>query len=302
MTTLSWNCRGLGNSRTIQVLAELVRHLKPTFVFLIETMLLRDRLDAIKLKLGYEGVFAVSSVGHGGGIVLLWKDKNVASLLSYSDHHIDVVVNIPNMLQWRLTGFYGHAARNNRNLSWNLLRQLSSRSTLPWCCIGDFNDLLYSSEKRGSIAHPQWLFDGFRRAVDDSGLLDIGMEGHPFTWERRRGFPDWIEERLDRALVSSTWLSAFPHAKLRNIEASMSDHSAIMLDFSLPNHVYKTRKFRFENFWLREPQCRTIISDSWSRSSGSPIQIQIHQCGVDLMRWGSGLASHFRKDIAACKR
>lgn len=231
MTTLSQNCRGLGNPRTIRVLADLVRNFKPCFVILIETMLLRDRLNEIKVKLGYDGVFAVSSSGHGGGLALMWKFKNSARLISYLNHHIDVEVHLPNMIPWRLTGFYGYAARHQRRHSWDLLRHLSGQSNLPWCCIGDYNDLLVSFEKRGALDHPQWLFDGFRHAIDDCGLMDIGMEGHPFTWERRRGFPDWIEERLDRALVSFPWSNAFPHVVLRNVEAAMSDHSTILLDF-----------------------------------------------------------------------
>lgn len=48
--------------------------------------------------------------------------------------------------------FYGFPERERRKASWDLLRHLSSVSQLPWCAFGDFNDLLFSSEKRGSMS------------------------------------------------------------------------------------------------------------------------------------------------------
>ena len=36
-----------------------------------------------------------------------------------------------------------------RRDSWQLLRGLKARSDLPWCVIGDFNDLLAQGEKKG---------------------------------------------------------------------------------------------------------------------------------------------------------
>ena len=86
--------------------------------------------------------------------------------------------------KWRLTGFYGMPERNHRRESWNLLRSLHSRSSLPWCVIGDMNDLLEESDKKGNVEHPAWLFRRFRDAVLDYGLIDIPLASYPFTWER----------------------------------------------------------------------------------------------------------------------
>lgn len=52
--------------------------------------------------------------------------------------------------------------------------------------LGDFNDLLNVEDKIGRVDHPQWLFDGFRSAVGDCNLVDLHLEGYPFTWWRSR--------------------------------------------------------------------------------------------------------------------
>ena len=72
------------------------------------------------------------------------------------------------------------------------------------------NDLLEESDKRGNVEHPAWLFRGFREAVIDCGLMDIPLEGYPFTWERGKGTLAWVEEKLNCCLASSASLNLFP--------------------------------------------------------------------------------------------
>jgi hypothetical protein len=120
-------------------------------------------------------------------------------------------------------------------------------SSLSWCVIGDFNDLLSQDDKRGLLPHPNWLCMGFRSAVNDCDLTDIPINGYPFTWFKSSGTERMIEERLDRALASSDWLEKFPNATLRNILSSHSDHSPILLHCSpVVKHSYK-HDFKFEN-------------------------------------------------------
>lgn len=202
MSVLSWNCRGLGNPQTIQVLRDLVNMKRPNFFFLVETFVGRSVMERVGRHVGFGRSFVVERSGHGGGIAMFWKDSVSARLLSYSNNHIDFAVKVDDLGEWRLTGFYGFPERRRRNESWNFIRSLSRASDLPWCVIGDFNDLLSHYEKRGNIEHPNWLLTGFRGAIEDSNLFDLGMVGYDFTWERGRGTDHWGEERLDRALAT----------------------------------------------------------------------------------------------------
>lgn len=67
---------------------------------------------------------------------------NGRHVTEYSRNHIDVTTNDDQDRSWRLTGFYGFLETSRRRDSWALLRQLQAMSGLPWCCMGDYNDLL----------------------------------------------------------------------------------------------------------------------------------------------------------------
>lgn len=133
---------------------------------------------------------------------------------------------------------------------------------MPWECLGDFNDLLQLSEKRGNREHPNWKFRGFQDVVANSEFMDLGMEGYQFTWERFRGTTNWLEERLDRAFATANWFRLFPKARVTCLEASCSDHLLILLEPVPLVPTSRFKQFRFENMWLREPDCEEIIKDS----------------------------------------
>ncbi|KAK6141825.1 hypothetical protein DH2020_024431 [Rehmannia glutinosa] len=200
------------------------------------------KLESLKIKLGYEGLLAVSSTGHGGGLAMFWKKKDMAHLLSYSSNHIHVM-------------------------------------------------------KRGGTVHPDRLLAGFRSALNDCGLKDLGISGYPSTWERERGSSNWVEDRLDRCLVSQSWHNLFPNYKVWNLESSMSDHSPIFMDIGRFYRIKRVRRFRFENAWLREKDCRDIVETGWSKGLNGNLSGKIESCGAELFKWGELLRSSFNKRI-----
>ena len=157
------------------MLAELVISKKPLFIFLIETLCSRSKLESIERQLNYNGLFVVERMGRSGGLALLWKALNSVTLLKYANNFIDAEVEVPELGKWRLTGFYGFPKSSRRRESWDLLRLLAGSFELPWVCIGDFNDLLAATEKRGRITHPNWKLMGFQSAIADCQLIDLGV-------------------------------------------------------------------------------------------------------------------------------
>ena len=90
MSILSYNCRGLGQPRTVQVLTDLVKHKKPSFVFLMGTLCYRNQLEGLKNKLGFENLFVVDRVGRSGGLALLWDGNYEAHLIKYAANFVDI--------------------------------------------------------------------------------------------------------------------------------------------------------------------------------------------------------------------
>jgi len=229
MSTLRWNCRGLGNPRTVRELVDVVSRKKPDFVFLMETKVARSHAERLHVKLGFDGLFYVDNVGLSGGLALLWRRNCTARLLSFSRNHIDVEVTVQRLAAWRMTCFYGKPERSRRRESWDLLSTLAHHSSLPWVVVGDFNDLLFQSEKREGNPHPASLLCGFGETVDACGLVQLPMRGYQFTWEKGRGTEGWIEERLDKVLATDSWCSMQVMSSVENIRARSSDHSMLFI-------------------------------------------------------------------------
>jgi hypothetical protein len=82
---------------------------------------------------------------------------------------------------WRLTCVYGEAKTHERFRTWNMLKDISSNNSLPWLCIGDFNEVLRVDEHVGIGQRSQAQIQGFRDAVDMCELIDLGFKGHFWT-------------------------------------------------------------------------------------------------------------------------
>ena len=88
----------------------------------------------------------------GGGLALYWQNSIDLSIDTFSKNYIDAIINKGKEDSWRFTGFYGDPVTYKRFESWNVLCQLNYRFSLPWFYVGDFNEIVQSSEKlRGII-------------------------------------------------------------------------------------------------------------------------------------------------------
>jgi exonuclease III len=127
MSLLSWNCRGLGNPRSVCDLRWLVKEKKPTFLFLMETRMRNKKLQVLRNKLGFEGMLTMDPIGRGGVLAFLWLNPREVEVLNYSLRHISALIKLEGSdLSWKFTGFYGNPDRNQRDASWKLLRHLST--------------------------------------------------------------------------------------------------------------------------------------------------------------------------------
>ena len=77
-------------------------------------------------------------------------------LKTWSKSHIDVIVTEKDGVSWRLIGIYGQLEKIKHIETWNLMRLLHQQVTLPWICIGDFNEILSANEKQGGGPRSEW--------------------------------------------------------------------------------------------------------------------------------------------------
>ncbi|CAM8921455.1 unnamed protein product [Rhodiola kirilowii] len=203
MKTLCWNCRGLGQLRSVHSLSEMVRSNKPRIVALIETKVDSIELEGIRRKLGFANGFSVEREGLAGGLVIWWKKELSLSVMSYSRHHIDCKVAEGG--EFRLTVFYGNPVSHRRAESWELLRTLNKQGEGPWLVLGDLNEILFGWECQGRRLRREWQMRSFREAIEDCGISDLGYRGAPFTFSNRREGASETRARLDRAFGNDQW-------------------------------------------------------------------------------------------------
>lgn len=293
MSILCWNCRGLGRPKAVPSLKDLIRVYKPDIFFLIETLSHSNKIRDVCYLLGYDFYFTVDREGRSGGLAVIWKSSFQCSIINYSSNFINMQVQDAARGNWRLTSFWGYSDTSRRRQSWNLLRELASMSNDPWCIIGDFNDLLTSDDKRGGAERPSWLYNGFRSAVNDCNLHDLPLEGYQFTWFKSLGTPRAVEERLDRVLHSSSWISLFPSARLLNLVAATSDHSPILLKLEQENYIHPKRSFRFENSWLLDQSLADMVDENWHYYPANNILQKLKYCVDDMEAWSKTNTPNF---------
>lgn len=154
----------------------------------------------------------------------------------------------------------------------------------------------------GGRVHPRVLIEGFNEAVGKRQLMDLGYSGSKFTWERSRGSVRWIQERLDRGLVTQQWKDMFPLAKVNVLEISTSDHLPLHLQLNRQMYVPKGYRFRFENIWLREKDCFNIIQQCWCEHAGIYIIEKLQMCCFKLEQWGGGMMKETNKKLNECRQ
>lgn len=78
---------------------------------------------------------------------------------------------------------------------------------------------------------------------------------------------NWIQERLDRGLANQGWRDLFPLAVVKVFEVATSDHLPLHLQLNKQVYVLKEKCFRFENIWLREKDCKTVVKNGWENAA-----------------------------------
>ena len=92
MNLLSWNCRGLGNLRTVRALQKVINKEDPAIVFLMETKSDLEWMLKVKEWCKFKNGLVVPCQGKSGGLTMIWKEEVKLDIQTYSSSHIDAWV------------------------------------------------------------------------------------------------------------------------------------------------------------------------------------------------------------------
>lgn len=130
MNCIGWKCRGLGNSRIVGVLHDLVKDRKPDVLFLSETISIANKIENLRVQLKFSQCFSVDRMGNSSGLAVFWKDHVRCQVTGFSRNHVDLEFVENSGTSWRLTGYYGYPERQNCKKSWDLIRHLAGISQI----------------------------------------------------------------------------------------------------------------------------------------------------------------------------
>lgn len=222
---------------------------------------------------------------------MLWKNTVSLELLSFSTRHVMFKISGDEVIkEWYCSGVYGWHNTQDKEKTWELLNTIKRNNREEWLCMGDFNEIMWSEEKRGENNKEWKCMRRFREALGYCGLMDLGFTGSPYTWSNGRRGVNNIRERLDRALANAAWRNIYQQVHIKHLPRYKSDHSPIMIDCGT-NSVHnkqqrRCRMFRFEHSWLHHQGFQKILQDSWKETyMANNLGEKIMRCGESLGRW-----------------
>ncbi|CAM8918528.1 unnamed protein product [Rhodiola kirilowii] len=300
MKLLIWNCRGLGSSSAVRALQDVIRSYRPLVVGLVESKSDCRRCEIVRVKLGFDCCFAVPARGRSGGLVLFWNNISEVDVVSYSGFHIDFLLHYKGSVH--ITLFYGNPRTNLRHKSWDLLRRLRGLINLPWCVVGDFNEICNYSETSSRNPSRRSYMEQFKEALLDCGLMDLGYRGAKFTYTNKRQGNDEIESRLDRAVGDDLWLEKFPNVSVDHLASHHSDHCPLLLSMDVIPET-RSKVFRFEAMWTRDTSLANTIDKSWnSRDRSDTMAVKLSHLSAQLKMWNKKSFGNVGKHLKRLKK
>ncbi|KAL6228109.1 hypothetical protein ACLB2K_002063 [Fragaria x ananassa] len=315
MNALCWNCQGIGNPWTVRGLKGIISLNIPKLIFLSETKCTIAKMHGVRRQVGWSNCFSVSCkvvadrkgkrTSRVGGLALLWTTDTKVSLLSYSDFHIDVMVG-ETTDQWRFTGIYVQPKAELRHLSWSLIRRLHGNCDVAWVLGGDFNEIVSLKEKEGGNMIRRRFIENFVDVLEECSLTSLHSYGPAFTWKGvRHGFE--VKERLDRFVTNLSGRHRFPKSRVIHLNPNESDHLPILLEIrkSGRKKKKKKRRWRFEEYWLRESECQTVVEAGWESITDTDpflrVSKKIMNTRESLILWSKEKFGSLKKDIKAVR-
>nr|KYP69646.1 Transposon TX1 uncharacterized [Cajanus cajan] len=176
------NHAGAVNAKGKRRVSELVRLHHPSLFIVLETHCQFSSVESFWRKLDYQLCYSVEATGHSGGIWVLMAGSCTTNISAFASHPQAISFKVvEGSKSWVCTPVYANPRVDLRQRVWAHLRELGGRVTLPWLVLGDFNEILLSTECRGgrfSLSRASQ----FLEVVNDCNLLDMGAKGLRFTW------------------------------------------------------------------------------------------------------------------------
>lgn len=118
----------------------------------------------------------VEAVGYSGCIWIVWDDSRLhVEPVSFDEQIINLLVYQDSPMPWLLSAIYASPNPLYRQDLWEYLFCLGRVVNVPWLLLGDFNQILISSENKGGASPLIARMDALWTVLRSCNLMDMGF-------------------------------------------------------------------------------------------------------------------------------
>lgn len=197
-----------------------------------------------------------------GGVLMIWNPSAFICSSSYLGERWILLNGTIVKNQWNclIVLIYGGNTIELRTQQYEDILRTRGESTLPLLIMGDFNEVLHISERKGQARESSGMRK-FQEWCNRMNLIDIPLGGRRYTWKRGGS-----KSKLDRFLCTSEWMVTFP-----SIQASWQAHTLynhIPLFLSLyGSNSWGEKPFRCLDIWFKSRSFQKLINEEWNKLS-----------------------------------
>ncbi|XP_057871955.1 uncharacterized protein LOC131078305 [Cryptomeria japonica] len=210
----------------------------------------------------------VDSIGASGGLGIMWK-KNLVAFTCHTKMQNWMAGKVRALslnIEFFIINVYGPIPTDKKRLVWQEIECFLNNQDEKHIIIGgDFNTILYSTDKSGGIKTIRQPQRDFANWINNNNLLEIRTEMGFHTWNnRRKGFSN-IAETLDRLFLKGDLTDLKTELKTTVFLWSGYDHYSMLLE--LMGEAKKTGcPFKFEMMWFTHEDFLRNIQKWWKDS------------------------------------
>jgi len=289
----SWNVRGFGADRKKSMVKEIIRTEKLDLIGLVETKHTEVTQWEMakcwgKVEFDYSHVMATQN---SGGIIVTWNHEAFTVGNSFASSRWLCLVGIFQQLKisCALCVVYAPTDHNERMKTWDQLRYMKAIVGVPCIIMGDFNEVMEPSERKGAAGYTTGMRE-LQNLLLDLDAVDMNI-GQNFTWYRKNA-----ASRLDRFWIDKELLLKISSGSVHCKGRMFSDHHPLI--FSSDQVEWGPSPFRTLDCWLEEPSFQKTFSLEWIQLAGLPLQEKLKLIKGPLKSWNKKVFGHIDNRIS----
>ncbi|XP_016191819.1 uncharacterized protein LOC107632665 [Arachis ipaensis] len=172
---------------------------------------------------------------------------------------------------------YGAHGREEKRGVWEELSYVAGLCQVPFCFLGDFNEIMYAEDRKGATSLPT-TGEEFKRWVHDIQLMDLALTDRKYIWFRGRSC-----SRIDRVLVNVEWTEKFSDIRLKGGPRGLSDHCPLIVEGTKLQGG--PRPFRSLDSWFTHEGFLRMVKTEWRSLEDAQFTCKLKALIVPLRQW-----------------